>query len=320
MKGRLIFIFLTFVLCLTTRADKLPVGKRVYTVQVGSFESKEKAFNLLQKIKEFPYARVSYKKGSYKVRVGLFKNYKQALNFVNSPAFKRKIKDFYVAVIKFSPKNVYFAHTNETKSQNKTFNAKEKRVEIKETEKKLSSKVKVEAQNQTQSQEEKVPKVEIQYKDFVPLPSTGEKEIKKTAGIVESLKNQNYEPSYLKRFVRLIGLFLLISGGLAYVSYVFILKRSSGINDLEVLVAKFLEEENCEKLKEILVPIVKTSEDNTFLRKALVDCYLKEKKFIEAAALCEEISEILRKEGLEVLADSFKAKAEEFLGKEFRGG
>ncbi len=90
--------------------------------------------------------------------------------------------------------------------------------------------------------------------------------------------------------------------------------------DLLILVGRLLTEENCEELEEILVPVISFLKKDTFLIKSLADCYLKEGRFIEAAALYERISEIFRKSGFDVLSDSFKKRAEELLSREFRRG
>ena len=317
MRVGLVFSILALFFSLTASATDLPVGKRIYTVQIGSFESKEKAFTLLQKAKTLPQARVSYRNGRYKVRVGFFKSYGEALRFVNNPSFRERFSNFYITLIRFSPKNVYFARSSGSQESKKP-KAKETagtvvKKEKKESENSEEVNKKVEAQNQTRE-------VKIHYQDF--LPSANKKEVKKSkmSGCVKSFENEDYESSYALGLAKWLALFFLFSLGVVYFSYAFLTSGDKETKDLEVLVGKFLEEENCEKLKEMLIPIVKTDKSNTFLRKVLIDCYLREKKFIEAAALCEEISEILKKEGLEVLASSFKAKAEEFLGKEFRGG
>ena len=45
-------------------------GSRVYTVQVASLKSKAEAESILKKVSSFPGARISYRNGRYKVRVG----------------------------------------------------------------------------------------------------------------------------------------------------------------------------------------------------------------------------------------------------------
>ena len=298
----LILVVLALFLSLEANAVDLPVGKKVYTIQVGSVKNKERAFKLLQKIKSLPAARVSYRNGRYKVRVGFFKNRKEALKFVNNPSFKKRFKrNFYITLIEFSPNDVYFANSTIPNGNKKS-----------ETIGLDVEKSNIEIQNQTRK--------EIHYQDFIPLTDTEKSNENRTSEHTKRLKNQGREYPYVFGLVKWTTLFSILLLGVAYSSYAFIANKNRKAKDIDVLVGELLGKENCEKLKEIIVPMVETDKRNVFLRKALIDCYLKEKKFIEAAALCEEISEILEEEGLEVLAKSFKTKAEEFLEKEFRGG
>jgi len=56
-------------------------GEKVFTIQVGSFKTKKKAMEVLEKVKDFPYARISYRDGRFKVRVGFFRTFKKASAF-----------------------------------------------------------------------------------------------------------------------------------------------------------------------------------------------------------------------------------------------
>jgi len=75
-------VLLTLSLLSFSLATGIPQpGERVFTIQVGSFKSKKKALEILEKVKDLPYARISYRKGRFKVRVGFFRTFKEALKF-----------------------------------------------------------------------------------------------------------------------------------------------------------------------------------------------------------------------------------------------
>ncbi len=83
-------------------------GKAFFTVQVASFKEISKAREVLENIKDLPYARISYRNGRYKVRVGFFNSFSEAQQFVKENLAGR-VKDYYITKIRFSPEGVFFA-------------------------------------------------------------------------------------------------------------------------------------------------------------------------------------------------------------------
>jgi hypothetical protein len=96
----IVFLFLSF----SAYAGPVKEGSSVYTVQVASFKSKEEAVNFAARLKEkFPSIRVIPYRGTYRVRIGLFKSYREALEFTKSPQFRESFKDYFIAKTRYVP-------------------------------------------------------------------------------------------------------------------------------------------------------------------------------------------------------------------------
>ena len=121
-----------------------------------------------------------------------------------------------------------------------------------------------------------------------------------------------------KREIFLFGFFSLLLIWLALLSRLGRDFEEQG--ELLKLIGKLMAEERCEDLRDLVLPLLTVDKEDTFLLKALADCYLKEKHFIEAAAVYGRLAEVLKEKGFEVLADDFKRRSEELLSREFRRG
>jgi len=337
-------------------------GKFFYTVQVASFKERSKAQEVLRKFKNLPYARISYRNGRYKVRIGFFKSFSNAEQFVKEK-LKGKVRDYYITKIRFYPEDVFFAQTKTSvKSESLPSNEAKKRKtnSLKRAVKFENRKKEVNSTTSSPSKKKQIPEnVSVDRNLDEQILKEAQKELEKTQVLIENntgikteeqkeLKSMDSEnkpksSSLLKKSKTLSSveknknghLFhrsrsgnrsfwvkVGISGLVLFVLLLifFVLKRKKGApsKDLEELIAELLEEERCGELLETVLPALSSQPDNTFLRKAAADCYVKSGKFLEAASLYEEIAEILNRKGLSVLAGEFKKRADELYGKEFK--
>jgi len=343
-------------------------GKVFFTVQVASFKEESKARQVLEKLKGLPYARISYRNGRYKVRVGFFKSFSEAEKFV-SEKLSGKVRDYYITKIRFSPEGVFFAGketvlkpevsvsaikqsskrslSHKTGEKSEKVSLEGKRVNSSETSKETPAVEETDYQVMKKAQEE-LKKTEVLINNDLSEGKIEEKkekelEVNKNSSTVKEKEKKreleleerrlyssdNGEIKREKReekgkFLSRGFLTFLIFGGVA-LSLIAIFtglkgKKGAPPKDLEKLTAELLKEGKCEELLETVLPLLPSQPENTFLRKAVADCYVKLGKFLEAASLYEEIGEILDKKGLSVLSEEFKRKAEELYGKEFKGG
>jgi len=280
-------VLLTLSLLSLSLATGIPQpGERVFTIQVGSFKSKKKALEILEKVKDLPYARISYRKGRFKVRVGFFRTFKEALKFGKAKNLKRIAPDFFVTPIRFSLEGVEFY--TEPKSTEKD-----------EKEKELPKKPSPPPKKTTHPQP--------QPKDIPPVKSPELKEENKPEG--------KKHTSFI-----LIGISLLTLSALTAKA----LRKRKGTDvresEFERFIASLLKEENYERILEIGIPYLNKHPEDTYVKKAVAESLEKEGRFLEASTLYSEIAEELRKKGLEILADTFEKKAESLSRKEFKGG
>lgn len=337
-------------------------GKVFFTVQVASFKDISKARQVLEKVKDLPYARISYRNGRYKVRLGFFKSFSEAQKFVKEK-LKGKVSDYYITKIKFSPEGVFFVNKQavlkpkiSAPQKNSTTNIKgslshEVREKASERGKVNNSEPKKEGLTVGKSDYQVMKKAQEELKKTETLINSDlskekkkkESRINKSNVTVEEkkeknrtelgkrhvyfsnnknkeVKNQAKEKS--RKFLnKSSSPFLILSGIGLFLILVFIgLKRRKGTSpkDLEKLTAELFKGGRCEELLETVLPLLPSQPANTFLRKAVADCFIKQGKFLEAASLYEEIAEILDKKGLSVLSEDFKRKAEEVYGREFK--
>lgn len=342
-------VFVLFLLFTFNTFAAIPEpGKEYFTVQIASFKRKSDALKVLKTVEDLPSARISYRNGRYKVRVGFFKSFQEAKDFVKRE-IESKVQDYYITKIKFSPENVFFAKkssftpdespdlsgstfeeknsssVNEKEGEKTTSNVSgnsSKSMDIPDEESNgfLNS---TENSSQSFRSELSAWENETMEMDSVcegnssgtdrgvenvtssTLTNLAKMEKSKEEEVEKCLKNKNY------------GYFLALVF-LTFLFYIFKRERRAPSNDLEKIIVRLVEEGKCDELVETVLPLLSVQEENTFLRKSLADCYLKQGKFLEAASLYEEIGEILDRKGLSVLADEFRKRAEEFYGSEFK--
>jgi len=319
-------------------------GEKVFTIQVGSFKTKKKAMEVLEKVKDFPYARISYRDGRFKVRVGFFRTFKKASAFGKEKRLDKIAPDYYVTVIQFSPENVEFfstsppptkvekpseveEHLNELVKGNETSTGTEESESQQDTigktvkvtsspevsvEKELPENVSSVVSPKTLPEEERT-KVPLQALDRI------EEELQKldesSVDVAEKNSTQkNYFP------LLLIPAILIPLGALTARR----VRKDKGKKvkeaDFERFIASLLEEDNYERVLEIGIPYLSKHPEDTFIKKAVAESLEKTGRYLEASTLYVEIAEELRKKGLNILADTFEKKAESLSSKEFKGG
>ncbi|WP_163328359.1 SPOR domain-containing protein [Desulfurobacterium thermolithotrophum] len=328
------FLFMPFF----SLASSLPwEGKRVYTIQVGSFIDKEKAEERVKKIEDLPYARISYRNGRYKVRVGFFKSSKEAEAFIRKFNLREKIKDFYITRIRFSSKGVNFLSkgASQTVTNNKTFSKKEevKNNSLKETKhskENKSTKIAVaNASTEAKVVETKKEKDLTTEKDnFEKNKSVFKKEdfteskVKLSEITAKDIKDgkKDRKNFFVKLFLiafLLILIVLFILSKLA-TKLMYRKEKNNSIN-FQLLISKLLKEENYEKIIDVAVPYLIKNPHDTFVKKAVAESFEKIGRYLEAAAIYSELSKDLEEKELKVLAQEFERKSEEVLKKEFKG-
>ncbi len=346
MKRFLLLIILIFSLSFGVYAVEFQSGKFFYTVQVASFKEKSKALEILNRLKDLPYARVSYRNGRFKVRVGFFSSFAEAEKFVKEK-LEGRVGDFYITKIRFIPEGIIYA--SEVKRKEKIERKKEKEaVDLPVSSGEMAEREKgVEFQKRKKVEDKEVPpgntlsntaplaveKEPLEREKstspaFQEFPSQGKSERKKNkekrgesvakGKTVERTVSVQKERGSLGKLTAIPFLMFVL---LVVFSFTLFLRRKGRVpaDRLEVFISKLLNEGKCEELLETVLPLLTLQPENTFLRKAVADCYLNLGKFLEAASFYEEIAEILERKGLKVLSEEFKNKAEEIYEREFKG-
>jgi len=301
-------------------------GSRVYTVQVASLKSKAEAESILKKVSSFPGARISYRNGRYKVRVGFFKTYKEAQEFVKESGLTKVVSDYYITRISFNPEGVFFPEKEEKSKEVKTpqeVKKEEKEVETEspaplEREKEVST---GEGSGTEKEKEEVEPDEEKQLesdKEDKDLTSDVKKQVfsyKEPLPKETKLKEEKEEGGNWKKVAlpTLIVTFLFV--------FFSLLRRRKGKlkeTDFESYVADLLNQGKYKELIELAVPYLMKRPKDTFVKKALAESYEKLGRYLEAADVYSEIAKDLEEKGLNVLAEDFKRKANELYQMEFR--
>ena len=341
-----LFLFLFFFLSSLALGAEPQIKGEFFTIQVASFKDVSKARELLKELSDLPYARISYRGGRYRVRVGFFKSFMSAKRFAEEK-LRGRFRDFFITKTKFSKKNVIFAKdlvvSDSTSSQESSPSEQQSfsnKLAVSTDKKK--DKVDVTDQRSAvvhcEDKEEVQPKVQSETK----LVSTKQNSLeiqgelnknssvkKKSLKVKEKIKIE-YSKSSIQKEKALspntfIGTIKYVFGVLILLATVSLLflklktKRRESSDYLDKLIAKLVKEGNCAELLDTVLPLLSSQPENTFLRKAVADCYLSLGKFLEAAVFYEEIAEILERKGLKVLSEEFKKRAEELYGREFKG-
>ena len=310
--------FLLFLLfaagALGAQLELPPPGSRVYTVQVGSFLKKEEALWVFEKVKDLPGARIVLRGGRYKVRVGFFSSYKKALEFCRSAHIPQRVDSYYVTLVRFYPKGIVELAGEPPKKEVKTVNATELRPSVKlvtfiPLNEKASNSKGSEAKPKT-SETSKPPQVNGTARVETPEPSAPKS--------LPSGKTPEREGSFhLPARKLLYGFGALLALGVAVL---FLRRRSLRSSTPQAVVAKLLADGKFEELIEFALPYLEENPKDTFVKKALAESYEKLGRFLEAAAVYEEISKDLEEKGLNILAEGFRKRAEELYAAEFKKG
>ncbi|MEO2068232.1 MAG: SPOR domain-containing protein [Desulfurobacteriaceae bacterium] len=328
-------------------------GKTVYIIQVGSVTDIEKAKERLEKFKDLPFARISFRDGRYKVRVGFFKSLKEAKEFAKEVIAKRT-KDFYITRIRFTPKDITFASSmkkeevekkesstdTELKPQISVSLEEEETVPQSEEFRKLvmdsENEPYASEENKTNSDSNKSISVEKEEEisgNFSEDNNETEKfskvekfEIPTNLSPPTSSSPDQKESFFNGKFFLSLAMSLAILLGLASIPGVFIILRNRRnplepkSEDIHKFIAKLLEEGDYEKVLDIGIPYIGKNTEDTFVKKAVAESLEKLGRYLAASAIYEELSRDLEKKGLNVLAKEFEIKSKELAAKEFKEG
>ena len=261
-------------------ASPPPPGSKVYTIQVASYPTKEEALEFAKRLPPLPYLRISYYKGRYRVRVGLFKSLKEAREFAQSPEFRELFKDFFIARTAYYPSRVTLVEPL-------------KPVELPP----LSSLVSVE------------------FDEVKPVALPSPSSLVEVAGYSEVLKAEPQKEGGVN-----LPLYALIPAAVAGGAILLKLRRSRPFKgSVEALVGELLSKGRYGEVVEVALPLILSGEGSLFLKKALAESYEKLGRYLEAAELYEEVAKELERRGLSPLALELEAKAQELYGREFKG-
>ena len=303
----LLFAFLISTVALF--AQELPKpGEPVYTVQVGSFTDKKEALEVYSKVADLPGARVVHSR-RYKVRVGFFKTYREAKEFCKEVNLSSRVSDYYVTRVRFYPRfllklSELSVNRRELQPQVEVLSYSVEKPEPKSYARLRNESEKVEEEFSKLKGEKAVALAD----ETKPKGSDGRKEVK-----VEVKRKE-------KKGERSFPLLPVLLGFAAVGVLLFLFrKRSFSRSTPESLAARLLADGKYEELIEFAVPYLQKNPKDTFVKKALAESYEKLGKYLEAAALYEEISKELEEKGLNILAEGFKRKADELYAAEFKG-
>ncbi|TCK05379.1 SPOR domain-containing protein [Phorcysia thermohydrogeniphila] len=318
-------IFLSLLISPSFAMSIPKAGEKVFTIQVGSFKTKKKALEILEKVKNLPYARISYRKGRFKVRVGFFKSAKEASEFGKKNNLDEVAPDYYITAIKFIPENVEFFSSSSLPAKEETPRRQAEREEESPPQKTEGEVNKTDKVTEpppplppAKEEEKEPPKVE---KEETPEQTIEriEEELQKLED--NSLSVTEKKPERTNYFPFLLIPALLIPLGALIVKGS---RKRKGKKvkeaEFEKFIASLLKEDKYERVLEIGIPYLSKNPEDTFVKKAVAESFEKTGRYLEASTLYSEIAEDLRKKGLDILADLFEKKAESLSGKEFKGG
>ncbi|MEO2066519.1 MAG: hypothetical protein ABGX17_08490, partial [Desulfurobacteriaceae bacterium] len=284
----------------------------------------------LKKVSSFPGARISYRNGRYKVRVGFFKTYKEAQEFVKESGLTRVVSDYYITRISFNPEGVFFPEKEEKSKEVKTPQEVKKEEKEVETESSVPLEKEKEVSTGEGSGTEKE-KEEVEPDEEKQLESAEVKESREDKDLTSDVKKQVFsykEPLPKETKVKKekeegdnwkkVALPTLIVAFL-FVFFTFLRRRKSKVKetDFESYVAGLLNQGKYKELIELAVPYLMKRPKDTFVKKALAESYEKLGRYLEAADVYSEIAKDLEEKGLNVLAEDFKRRANELYQMEF---
>ena len=350
--GAFAFLLLTWLTAFAVVKHPLP-GHRYFTIQVASPVKFELAKKIYQKFEGLPFLRiVKADNGHYRVRVGFFSTQKEAQEFIASHERLKK-SPHYISLTTYDPSVIIYgfgsnstsqvlSSTNSSQLANCSITNSNQTIIKSNT---ISSNVSsngstksLETANTTSfganatlgklETNETSRKGSQSFKGIVPeTKKLGEKSYSGVE-IGENLKQEktrrhNRNVLNSNKFTSSTDftfyLYLGILGGAVLLIAAFLLlrgKKQEGV-DFEVYIGKLLEEEDYDKIIEVLVPYLKREPEDTFALKALAEAMEKKGRILEAVALYRELAEVLRKKDFVVLAEEFEKKADKLSEKAF---
>ncbi|SMP16806.1 Sporulation related domain-containing protein [Desulfurobacterium pacificum] len=339
-------LFLTlFLLCLFVNVSIAVVkhpkpGHRYFTIQFASPTKIETAKKIYKKLKEVPFLRIVKADGHYRVRGGFFSSLKEAEEFINSHE-KLKKSPHYITLTVYDPSVVVYGFgssnsTEEKVSSNATqisaLSSEVVKLPIPEENESAS----LNSTNTTSSNatnnitENTTSNVTATVSENNVVKVENETNVRTNATVFSLSKEQEKEflppkvkekPSVKKRGKKTFYYYyvLLVLGAVFLLLVLFLAKRrKSGGVDFEVYIGKLLEEEDYDKIIEVLVPYLKREPEDTFALKALAEAMEKKGRILETVALYRELAEVLRKKDFVVLAEEFEKKAEKLSEEAFK--
>ena len=323
---RVLSVFLFLLLFpLFSSASPPPSGKKVYTVQVASFTDRKEAEKVLERVCSFPDARIAFRNGRYKVRVGFFKSFSEAEKFVNGSGLLKVVSDYYVTRITFSPEGVIFCSGKVTGGAEKESRKGPAPVRKKEEKKeKAGTETPPPVSGVTPPSPDSIIDT-VSYEEVPRLPEKKEQEkaigVKKEKREVFSYRDKVPGGGGEKREKR--WPYLLGAGAGALVLFILLrrFKRERFREEpFESYLARLLDGGRYEEIVDLAVSYLAKNPGDIFVKKALAESYERLGSYLEAARLYSEIASELEEKGLGVLAGGFRERAEELYGREFKRG
>ncbi len=288
-------ILLTFLV--SKVEGEVKPGQRIYTIQLGAFKSKEEALKLMEKLNNLK-VRVVFVKNRYKVRVGIFKSYKEAFLYAKEHKIAQIVPDFFISKSLYYPNLVVYTNY-----------AKPKKV------KEATSKPKTKKDNRKEVSKDERKELEKKAPDKTSLKQTVKQREVQMVRKQEALLKNSHGTRSGRGHIYAVAVVLSV---LLFVVLFFTFRRKNFLGDFEVYVGRLFEEGNYEKVIETAIPYLQRNPKDTFTKKLAAESFEKLGMFIEAGTLYEEIAEELGEKGFSLLKERFKEKAERLLSKEFR--
>ena len=344
---RVLFFLTLFLLCLFVNVSIAVVkhpkpGHRYFTIQFASPTKIETAKKIYEKLKEVPFLRIVKADGHYRVRGGFFSSLKEAEEFIDSHE-KLKKSPHYITLTVYDPSVVVYGFgssnsTEEKVSSNATQISALSSEVVKLSIPKENDGASLNSTNTTSSSATNnitenttsASNVTATISENNVVKVENETNVRSNATVFSLSKEQEKEflppkvkekPSVKKRGKKTFHYYyvLPVLGAVFLLLVLFLAKRrKSGGVDFEVYIGKLLEEEDYDKIIEVLVPYLKREPEDTFALKALAEAMEKKGRILEAVALYRELAEVLRKKDFVVLAEEFEKKAEKLSEEAFK--
>ncbi len=329
------FLFIPLFLFVFSFAYGVPLdGEKVFTVQVASLRDEGKAEEVAKDLLDrgFKDVWIKHVNDRFRVRVGFFDTKEEAVEFTKKLR-EKGLKGYYVTLVEFTRRNVRLFQPRGEMEGEPSEGTGQVESRLEKSQEKVPGVRSVRNDGFDSDKWAKLEKLEerrvkvIESRENKVVKSGSEEDKTVNSKVVPAVKKEEKKLSQKEdrsdlgngsswKYLPFVLLFLVL---VPFYSFLFRRNESRAVS-FEKYLLNLLEDGKCEKLVETALPFIEKNETNTFVRELVARCYARQGKWLEAASMYKEISEILREKGLLELSEKMEKKFEELSAREFMKG